>query len=455
MNRLDVNGAIAIGSYAGTTAPTNRLIVSGNVGIGTTGPADSLVVWNQSTGGNIRFGGANGRTLSAYVNNGQANFDFQAGQTYFSGDLLVGGKISSPNGSATNLYLTTNDTSKAIYTDRNVGIGTSNPSTKLSNSNTFINDSNNTSVNTSGFIWSGSGAGYIAGMYNSANVAGANGLIVKGASNASTSALFAVDYGSSQMSAGTPLFRVFGNGNVGIGTTNPLNKLMIIENTARTSFTGTGVGTALLANTAGTSNFTTLDFGNSGSSAAGVPESRIGSIRTASGSFMYLGTSNNYANGITNNGIVLDPNGNLGIGTTSPQALLHSSSTSNIFRMADSDGIAGGAVASMIDFYATSTLQGRIGFSTSVGVMQFSNYYGNMSFSTSSSGSATERMRINNAGGIAVGTYASSNTPPVDGMIISGDVGIGTSSPTSMLHISKDSANFEAIRLSRTGAGSW
>jgi hypothetical protein len=47
VNALDVEGGVAIGSpYAGTsTAPSNGLLVSGNVGIGTTTPYSRLTVW--------------------------------------------------------------------------------------------------------------------------------------------------------------------------------------------------------------------------------------------------------------------------------------------------------------------------------------------------------------------------------------------------------------------------
>ena len=51
INKLDVNGTMAVGSYAGTsTAPSNSLIVSGNIGIGTNSPATKLVVGSDAAG---------------------------------------------------------------------------------------------------------------------------------------------------------------------------------------------------------------------------------------------------------------------------------------------------------------------------------------------------------------------------------------------------------------------
>jgi hypothetical protein len=45
LSKLDVSGATAIGTYAGTTAaPSNGLIVSGNVGVGTSSPTTNLDV---------------------------------------------------------------------------------------------------------------------------------------------------------------------------------------------------------------------------------------------------------------------------------------------------------------------------------------------------------------------------------------------------------------------------
>ncbi len=50
LSKLDVNGGLAVGTYAGTSAaPANGLIVSGNVGIGTASPL-GLLSLNQSGG---------------------------------------------------------------------------------------------------------------------------------------------------------------------------------------------------------------------------------------------------------------------------------------------------------------------------------------------------------------------------------------------------------------------
>lgn len=54
LSKLDVNGSVAIGSYAGVTAaPSNGLIVSGNTGIGTSTPGSLFSIGATGTGWNF------------------------------------------------------------------------------------------------------------------------------------------------------------------------------------------------------------------------------------------------------------------------------------------------------------------------------------------------------------------------------------------------------------------
>ena len=143
-NKLDVNGAVAVGSYAGgsPTAPSNGLIVSGNVGIGTSTPGSALQI---NGAGVIGFGGApfaaptQGLVVSGNVGIGTSspaqNLHVQ-GTEYVSGNIGIG--TSSPGASLTVAggaligYTGTQVApSNGLAVFGNVGIGTSSPAFKL------------------------------------------------------------------------------------------------------------------------------------------------------------------------------------------------------------------------------------------------------------------------------------------------------------------------------------
>src|SRR6202000_965099 len=112
-------GGAAIGTYATVnTAPTNGLIVSGNVGVGTTTPkaaldvtatgtlASAIIVPRDTTAGRPAANAANGmirhntntNAFEAYANGSWQNIAVGAGvgtvQTVYNGNGLLGGPIN-------------------------------------------------------------------------------------------------------------------------------------------------------------------------------------------------------------------------------------------------------------------------------------------------------------------------------------------------------------------------
>jgi hypothetical protein len=128
---------------AAFTAANNRVLKSGdtmtgNLVINATG-SHGLIVTNTSTSGAIAFGGTNGRTLKALQGGSTSNFDFDASQVYYNGDLLVGGKLSSPNSTTANLFLTATYNGATIYTDRGVYVACTNAAISNSSGALILN----------------------------------------------------------------------------------------------------------------------------------------------------------------------------------------------------------------------------------------------------------------------------------------------------------------------------
>lgn len=105
-------------------------------------------------------------------------------------------------------------------------------------------------------------------------------------------------------------------GNVGIGTSTPNAKLHIIDPNLVTDFMGSHTQGVKIETEYPVNHFSLLGFGGWSQD---YPRNlaQIGAKITDAGSYLYFGTSNNYASGITNSALVIDYNGNIGIGTTS------------------------------------------------------------------------------------------------------------------------------------------
>lgn len=185
---------------------------------------------------------------------------------------------------------------------------------------------------------------------------------------------------------------------------------------------------------------------------------------TSDGTYMYFGTSNAYATGITNNALVINPDGQIGIGTTNPRSdkldivTTLNSVTAGVANLpiiirknsaTNNEGIG-------IGFSSALTGNDSIGAKI-VHIRTFTNSQGDLAFytkpNTTAGDTTTEKMRIKADGKVGVGTddpknsidiegniavgtgYSGTSVAPANGMIIEGNVGIGTIAPQNKLDV--------------------
>ncbi|MGI0134421.1 MAG: hypothetical protein ACREBW_05635, partial [Candidatus Micrarchaeaceae archaeon] len=165
-SKLDVNGGLAVGTYAGTAAaPSNGLIVSGSVGIGTSSPGSAVLAIQGSTNDTIAINTSfnNGGTAGSFIrplellDNSMVatqNLVYHMGHDLSNYDTGYFGFNYQGLNSTSNfvtLGLYGNDNILNIQGTGRVGIGTTAPTTQLqvaaNGQSVFIGDNTNTSVN--------------------------------------------------------------------------------------------------------------------------------------------------------------------------------------------------------------------------------------------------------------------------------------------------------------------
>ncbi len=286
------NGALVAGATVGnwTLSGGNVYRATGNVGVGTTSPASKLYVTSDYQ--NAAFTPTGSKNKGIALDTGLAagngtyahlglTFNMDAGANQFSGIYGI-----HNNSSQTELAFVTTGTEKVrIDTNGNVGIGTTAPNQKLEVSGNALV------------------TGYLRVGANSGGSGVAGDIVARRSSN--TGAYYFGDSSSNYLYFDGTNYQ-FGNaglyvktdGNVGIGTSAPQEKLQIFKD-----------GTPAEGS-----------FGLSILSASLDSELALGA--SASGDYSYI---QSFSDGVswTNRPLTLQPNGgNVGIGTTAPGNLL-------------------------------------------------------------------------------------------------------------------------------------
>ena len=447
-----------------------RITGAGNVGIGTTSPDAKLMVstddqliarfksTNTGTTG-IRIQGVDTSATDAvfvdWVYDAE-NRKYGFGEGTSSGELPISSGLSHCD---------------IVFDDGNVGIGTTSPGARLHVDGTVIFDTDtgsqpfyvtrNGSSSQSLKIYTDDVASYFTTIQD--ETTGTYGSMIFSLDNGAPSPVYSFNYGSSA------LVRIQANGNVGIGTTSPGSKLHVQSS---------GLG-----DTGG------IRITNSG---AGGDDYRIWPTATANGEGAgKLIFTNNGGNRLT-----LDGSGNVGIGTTDPTYKLEVASTGD--GLLSLKGATKPVMRFMVGTSTVGTIQAQENTSLNVSA------YGTSSLNLQTAGTAP-RLTILTGGNVGIGTTNpsatlhlssaspyiylddtsttgtltrfqiingdvgttqstsfgfnnTSGTATLDVLTINeaGNVGIGTTSPGSLLEIegATNSSTSNLLRLSRATQGS-
>jgi len=410
-------GTQSANAFGIVTSDTERMRITGdgNVGIGTTSPSTKLEV------GNFLDAVTNKITVAARYEY-EPEFNFRLGQSGTNLDW-IGAVISSGDDGNYNgkiLFKTANvgrdtpTTKMVIKANGNVGIGTTSPTAKL-----FI-EGNDITLNTEG---SAQGKTLYFRYSNGANVQ-------------SDSYLYFSTGGSP-----TEKMRITDGGNVGIGTTSPSTKLDVIGVGAFGTMTSSrGLYSNGLSIQNNTGEATSLFLWQSG-----VASAHIGS--PANSTSLYI--VNSYNTGLITdpNSIVLTNTGNVGIGTTSPESKLH---------------VAGGDVLiSNGQYYTAESTTGgnyKLAGLTSgnvivIGAIDYTSagtiFAGGDNVSITTGGVAgSSRIYINSTGNVGIGTTSPTNKLQVTG----GRTYLETGNEIYTLGISRSGANAYYLGVSNSSS---
>ncbi|MFA4953029.1 MAG: hypothetical protein WC584_02295 [Candidatus Pacearchaeota archaeon] len=412
------------------------------------------------------------------------NFSFTDFQTSFGKNFTDSFKLNftdsfNSNVSAFNKTLPWNQSSTNIFPNSlgfSVGIGTSTPSHLLTiaNSATALNVSGNLYVNSSSVGIGTSTPQYPLEVSGSAGTANTNLLSLNnnGAGDLTASSLvfklggtqygfikgiYVAATGGGRLdlaSTGTsPQLSIITNGNIGIGTSTPAYLLEIKNNATSLNVSGNlyansssvGIGTATPAVKLDVSQTTASGYNEyirlTNPTALGDAKVSINWVNTAptppanmsriwsqvGSSFIaaQFGIDVADSNKVLQNRLLIDVNGNVGIGTTSPSALLQLNGTGRLLDIANN--------SNSMFFVNSSGYVGIADVKSPIALNVSGNLYVNNTFTGIGISTSKYLLEIANSAtalNVSGNLYANTSTTWT-----TGSVGIGTTSPNALLNL--------------------
>ena len=390
-----------------------RITSSGNVGIGTTSPASALQIGSVGSTG---YSVGNGLAFGDGTRAGALNVDSNGTTLY----------------SSTNLIFSPGTTEAVrITTSGNVGIGTTSPTQKL-------DVAGNININSVSYTYKINGFDTISASSTYTNIHNPEGAIsiYLGDSADRTNYYDNNAHRFRSAGGGTTYAAITSAGNVGIGTTSPDAKLVVV---------GSGTGVAKIGDAGfGSGNYTGISLNGT------LSTSNYNILSSPTDSTLYInrptGATIQFRENNTTQ-VIIAASGNVGIGTTSPGArltvLTTTSSSADSFRVTDGTGV--------INVGHWDTVTNRFEFSGKP--TKFVQYGAGNYISFGTLGS--ENMRIVAGGNVGIGT-----TAPGYKLEVSGSVGVGANSGQNIIYNSFNDVGAlfqrvgsygEVVRLGRWG----